>query len=71
MTKKTYQVEGMTCPTCVIMIEKALKKTKGIDGYEVLYNSGRVKVTYDEDVISSEDIRATIEQLGYRVVSEK
>ena len=71
MTKKTYQVEGMTCPTCVIMIEKALKKAKGIDAYEVLYNSGRVKVTYDEDVISSEDIRATIEQLGYRVVSEK
>ncbi|NLC25903.1 MAG: heavy-metal-associated domain-containing protein [Fastidiosipila sp.] len=71
MTNKIYQIEGMTCPTCVMKIEKALKKTKGIDEFEVLYNSGRVKVTYDEDITSTEDIKATIEQLGYRVVAEK
>lgn len=71
MTKKTYQLEGMTCPTCAIKIEKLLKKTKGVEESEVLYNSGRVKVSFDEATVTSEDITAAIEQLGYTVVSEK
>jgi copper ion binding protein len=71
MSKRTYQLEGMTCPTCVMKIEKLLKKTKGIEESEVLYNSGRVKVSFDENTVTSEEITAAIEQLGYRVVSEK
>ena len=71
MTNKTLQLEGMTCPTCVLKIEKLLKKTKGIEESEVLYNSGRVKVGFDEETVSVDDISAAIEQLGYRVVSVK
>ncbi|MDD2426587.1 MAG: cation transporter [Eubacteriales bacterium] len=71
MTNKTIQLEGMTCPTCVMKIEKLLKKTKGVQESEVLYNSGRVKVSFDENTVSVDDISAAIEQLGYRVVSVK
>jgi copper chaperone CopZ len=55
----------------VLKIEKLLKKTKGIEESEVLYNSGRVKVGFDEETVSIDDISAAIEQLGYRVVSVK
>ena len=71
MTNKTLQLEGMTCPTCVLRIEKLLKKTKGVGESEVLYNSGRVKLALDEDLVSVDAISAAIEQLGYKVVSVK
>lgn len=71
MTNKTYQLETVSCPSCIAKIENALKKTEGIAESEVLFNSSRVKVSFDEAVVSSEGIIATIEKLGYKVLSEK
>jgi copper chaperone CopZ len=52
-------------------IEGALKKTKGVEKYDVLFNSSKVKVTFDESVVESEDIKLIIERLGYQVLGEK
>ncbi len=71
MINKTYQLETITCPSCVMKIEGMLKKTTGIIKSEVLYNTSRVKVTFDENVISSEIIKEKITSLGYVVKSEK
>lgn len=71
MTMKTYQLETVSCPSCIAKIEGALKKTAGITQSEVLFNSSRVKVAYDEDLVSSEKIKSKIENLGYKVLSEK
>lgn len=71
MTTKTYQLETLTCPNCVAKIEGMLKKTKGISAGEVLFNTSRVKATFDESVLSSEDIVAKIEKLGFDVLGEK
>ena len=67
----TYQLETLTCPSCSGKIEGALKKTKGVDKYEVLFNSSRVRATIDEDVVESEEIVSRIERLGFTVLSEK
>jgi copper chaperone CopZ len=48
-----------------------LKKTEGIQEYEVLFNSSRVKVTFDENATDSETIKSKIGQLGYDVLGEK
>ncbi|NLY55995.1 MAG: heavy-metal-associated domain-containing protein [Firmicutes bacterium] len=71
MTTKTYQLETLTCPSCLAKIEGALKKTAGVIESEVLFNSSKAKVTFDETVVSSEEIRKTIEALGYKVLGEK
>lgn len=71
MTTKTYQLETLTCPNCVAKIEGMMKKTKGISEGEVLFNTSRVKVNFDESVITSEDIVAKIEKLGFDVLGEK
>lgn len=71
MTTKTYQLSTLTCPTCTMKIEGALKKTKGVKEYDVLFNSSRVKVKFDESVVDNDDIKFTIERLGYQVLSEK
>ena len=67
----TYQLETLTCPSCTAKIEGALKKTKGVDKYEVLFNSSRVRATIDEEVVKSEDIVSAIERLGFEVKSQR
>lgn len=71
MTTKTYQLETVTCPSCIVKIEGMLKKISGIHTSEVMFNSSKVKVNFDESVVSSEDIKGRIDKLGYKVLGEK
>lgn len=68
---KAYKLETLTCPSCVLKIEGTVKKIKGVKEVEVLFNASKVKVDFDESVISGDHIRSTIEKLGYDVLSEK
>ncbi|MBA9083805.1 copper chaperone CopZ [Fontibacillus solani] len=71
MTNKTYQLETVSCPSCIAKIEGAMKKTAGVTKSEVLFNTSRVKVTYDESLVSSEELKGKIGKLGYKILSEK
>lgn len=71
MTTKTYQLETLSCPSCMAKIEGALKKTKGVIEAEVLFNSSKAKVTFDESVVDSSEIKNVIEKLGFEVLREK
>ncbi|MDI9479569.1 MAG: cation transporter [Bacillota bacterium] len=41
MARKTYQLETLTCPTCVRKIETAVKQMDGVKDVEVLFNAVR------------------------------
>lgn len=69
--KKTYQLETLVCPSCVLKIEGAVKRIKGINTAEVLFNASKLKVEYDESQVTGKGIRKTVEQLGYDVLGEK
>lgn len=71
MTTKTYQLETVSCPSCIAKIEGMLGKTNGIEFSEVKFNSSRVRVSFNEDQLSSEEIKNRIDKLGYQVLSEK
>lgn len=71
MTKKIYQLETVSCPSCIAKIEGSLKRLNGIYKSEVLFNSSRVKVEYDENTLSSKEIVDSIEKVGYQVLSER
>ncbi len=71
MKTMTYQMETVSCPSCIKKIEGMLGKTEGIAESEVLFNSSRVKVSFDEAVVSSDAIKKKISALGYAVLSER
>ncbi len=71
MANITYQLETLTCPSCSAKIQGMLNKTNGIEEGEVLFNTSRVKVSFDESVITSEEIKDKIYRLGFQVLSEK
>ncbi|NLK52888.1 MAG: heavy-metal-associated domain-containing protein [Syntrophomonadaceae bacterium] len=71
MTIKTYQLETLTCPTCVRKIETAVKQMDGVKEVEVLFNASKVKVKFDESLDDGKEVKKTIERLGFDVLAEK
>jgi copper chaperone len=71
MIQKMYQLETLSCPSCMAKIDGMLKRIEGILESEVLFNSSRVKVSFDETKITSDVIKNRIGRLGYAVLSEK
>jgi copper chaperone len=63
--KQVLQVEGMSCAHCVASIEGALKE-KEVQA-KVDLEHGTVEVEYPEQTISLEEIKETIEDLGYDI----
>lgn len=66
-----YQLETLTCPSCINKIEGVLNKEAGVESAKVLFNSSKVKVAYSEDKTSPERLAGLIEKLGYPVLSHK
>ncbi|MGB3161011.1 MAG: heavy-metal-associated domain-containing protein [Carnobacterium sp.] len=71
MSKAVYQLESLTCPSCIKKIESTLSKTKGVESVKVLFNSSKVKTEFDESMIEATKIQETIQKLGYPVLSAK
>jgi copper chaperone len=71
MKNKIYQLETLTCPSCILKIQGTVKKIAGVNKVQVLFNASKVKVEFDESIVRGEYIRKTIETLGYDVLGEK
>lgn len=73
MKSATIQLETLTCPSCMLKIEGALKTLEGIDkdSAKVSFNTSRVKLDFDEDKVSIEDIEGAINRVGYDVIKSK
>lgn len=64
--RSDFAISGMHCPSCMLAIEKLLRRTEGIIEATGNFGSARVSVTYDPSRISSERIAGQIAKLGYR-----
>lgn len=69
MQKANIQLETLTCPSCGQKIESAVKALNGVDkeSVQVLFNSSKVKLIFDEKILAIEKIEKGIEALGYIV----
>ena len=69
MKTATIQLETLTCPSCLQKIENAVKVLGGVekDSVQVLFNSSKVKVNFNDDLIGIGEIEKAITQLGYEV----
>ena len=63
--------EPFTCPSCVRKIENVVGRTPGVEDVTVLFNSNKVRVTYDEGTVTADEIARTITDLGYPVLASK
>ena len=70
MAKENYAVEGMTCATCALTVEKALGKLDGVDQASVNLANETVSLDYDNQALSFADLEAAVEKAGYRLVRD-
>lgn len=73
MKTATLQLETLTCPSCMQKIEGALKGIEGIaqDRVKIMFNSSKVRLEFDEEKSSIEEIERTITRLGYHVLKTR
>jgi len=69
--KLTLKVGGMSCASCAQRIEKALKKTKGVQEAHVNLATEKAAVFYDPIQITPEKIGKVVEGTGYQVMGRE
>ncbi|WP_308467405.1 heavy-metal-associated domain-containing protein [Rathayibacter soli] len=71
MRTAKFETEPFTCPSCIKKIEGVVGKLDGVASTQVMFNSNKVKVQFDEDLVSADTIARSISTLGYPVLSQK
>lgn len=69
MREKTYRIEDMHCGNCARRISNALGQIAGVDSLDSDIDKHTFFVKYDANKTSRDNIRATINSLGYTPVS--
>lgn len=66
----TIKVEGMKCKNCSGAVSKALKALDGVGKVDVDSDKGVAVVEYDDEKVSEDKLRETINSTGFKVVTE-
>src|SRR6185437_10691664 len=65
-SQATLALEGMTCASCAMRIEKGLKKVPGVLDAQVNLATERGTVTYDPALTGLEQMVQKVEAVGYK-----
>ena len=60
-----FNVQGMTCASCVGRVEKALMKVSGVSSVAVNLASEKATVEHWPGVVSFDDLRQAVDEAGY------
>ena len=63
-------VTGMTCASCVMRVEKALRKVEGVAEATVNLSTERASVSYNAAQVAPATLLQAVEQAGYGVITE-
>ena len=61
----TVPVEGMTCASCVLRVEKALKKVDGVSAATVNLATEQTTITFDPLKVTLDRLREAVSDAGY------
>ncbi|HUG56634.1 MAG TPA: heavy-metal-associated domain-containing protein [Candidimonas sp.] len=71
MQKVVFQMDEFSCPTCIIKISRALLKEVGVKNAKVWFYSCKVRVEFDEAIVTVELLQSLLTRLGFRVLSNR
>ena len=69
--KVAYQVDGMTCSGCERTVQKVITSLQGVKAANADLQTSTVKVEYDPDTVSVEQIKSAVNNVGYKFVGER
>lgn len=65
MAKETFVIDGMTCASCVLTVENAVKKLDGIENAVVNLTTEKMSVDFDQNRVSQDKIEKAVADAGY------
>lgn len=70
MKSATLQLETLTCPSCLLKVESALKSVDGVkeESVKVMFNASKAKFEFDETKTDLETAKKAVEKVGYNVL---
>lgn len=71
MKTSTYGVRGMHCASCVLTIERALKRVKGVEKATVNLATEKATVTRDDQEAAEEELVRAVKDVGYELLIPK
>ncbi|KKK37911.1 copper resistance protein CopZ [Mesobacillus campisalis] len=67
MEKVTLNVAGMSCGHCVKAVEGSVGELEGVNSVKVNLEAGTVDVEYNNQAVTLDKIKETIDDQGYDV----
>jgi Cu+-exporting ATPase len=68
VSQATFAIEGMTCASCSMRVEKGLKKVPGVTDAQVNLATEKATVTYDCTQTGVEQMVQKVEAVGYKAI---
>ncbi|MBI3015771.1 MAG: cation-translocating P-type ATPase [Candidatus Tectomicrobia bacterium] len=65
IVEQTFEIEGMSCPSCARKIEAGLAGLSGVVLAKVEFPARRARVEYNPEQLSSATVEETLQGLGY------
>ena len=69
MAHKTFNVPDMSCGHCKAAVEGELNKLSGVENADADFERGTVEVSYNEEKVTTDDLKGAIEEAGYTVAA--
>jgi len=63
-------VEGMTCGGCETTVDSSLQKLNGVVSSSASFENKLVQVEADTNIVSVEQMKKTIKDVGYHIINE-
>lgn len=57
--------DELSCPSCVVKIEKSLRALAGVESARVRFEAGRIEVRHDPAVTDTERLVEAVRRVGY------
>ena len=64
-------IQGMTCASCVVRVEKKLSKVDGVQEASVNLATERASLSFDPQITSATELIQTVEKAGYTPVTSE
>ena len=65
MRTEIFAVRGMTCGACAAAVERSVRRLEGMESAEVNFATEKLRVVYNEEKLSKEDIKSAVAEAGY------
>lgn len=67
MVKKTFNIKGMHCRSCEMLIKDAVTEIDGVKSVSISLEKNTATIDYDDKKVKDAQIKKAIEKEGYKV----